>query len=855
MSDDDEARLDLEERAGEAWGDVDLEGNGVLDADELAQVLNALGVEEQVEADALFGELDEEEMGLVEWETFSGWYIEWGLRAAAGADDASDGSSDGLGDLLDGIDLDDFEDSEGEGAAQAAGGEGSDIDDDDLLAGLDDLDDLTYSDDERTPPRPAAPPEGQQSSAGSVRSKAAHFAVREARPVEELLVAEPHERQDHEVEVLLEWSQQIKGGFFDALTSNALRKEVCRRLVGESFAEAQTICRQGEIGEKFYVIVRGSVSVQVEGAGEVAVLEPGGSFGELSLTGEGEERRRNATCVAQTPTLLGSLDRLTYRQLVESVAGWGADLRVLRSGEAVQYQRRTLAAEEEAERQRQKQEQEEEEREQARLAEAERVRAEEQAAAEAAAAEAQRQEQERQEQLEAARIAAEEEAARVAAEKEAARLAALEDARSELVRLRQSGGIAEIEAGLVAAEPFGEALSAETEAALDRVDELEAALAELKALLSSTDFLAVVAGVEKHDELPGECKDVYEQLLDHCEALVDGANETLRAVLQWADDIAAIDAAIEEHEPYAEAVEEVVMELLAKRDALEEAAEQRQREEEAAAAAEEAARVAAEEEAARVAAEKEAARLAAEKEAARLAAEREENERRMALEAQRAEAARLQAAEEEAARVEAARVAAAEEEARRIAAEQEALRLAEEQEAARLAAEESRLIAAEEEARLAAEQAEAARVAAEENAARKAAERAAAEKRRQEAEAARIAAEQERAAAAAAAEEERRRQEAAEAEAARVKAEEEAAAKAREEEEERARLLEEEEAAEVAALEEMEALAQLSGASCAMSALSRVGLLSDRRCATLHCLGLPHLSRILFRGFRFRLVI
>ena len=56
--------------------------------------------------------------------------------------------------------------------------------------------------------------------------------------------------------------------------SEKLRKEVCRRLVGESFAEAQTICRQGEIGEKFYVIVRGSVSVQVEGAGEVAVLEP-----------------------------------------------------------------------------------------------------------------------------------------------------------------------------------------------------------------------------------------------------------------------------------------------------------------------------------------------------------------------------------------------------------------------------------------------------------------------------------------------------------------------------------------------------------------------------------------------------
>ena len=36
--DEEALRLDLEERVGEAWGDVDMEGNGVLDADEIAQV-------------------------------------------------------------------------------------------------------------------------------------------------------------------------------------------------------------------------------------------------------------------------------------------------------------------------------------------------------------------------------------------------------------------------------------------------------------------------------------------------------------------------------------------------------------------------------------------------------------------------------------------------------------------------------------------------------------------------------------------------------------------------------------------------------------------------------------------------
>mgnify|MGYP003328147823 CR=1 FL=1 len=36
--DEEALRLDLEERVGEAWGDVDMEGNGILDADEIAQV-------------------------------------------------------------------------------------------------------------------------------------------------------------------------------------------------------------------------------------------------------------------------------------------------------------------------------------------------------------------------------------------------------------------------------------------------------------------------------------------------------------------------------------------------------------------------------------------------------------------------------------------------------------------------------------------------------------------------------------------------------------------------------------------------------------------------------------------------
>jgi len=89
-----------------------------------------------------------------------------------------------------------------------------------------------------------------------------------------------------------------------------MRKEVCRRLLGDTFSKGQVICEQGEVGDLFYIIVTGSVSVLVHG-NEVAVLNAGAAFGELSLTGETEdERKRNASCAAGVHT------RTPHRNLV-----------------------------------------------------------------------------------------------------------------------------------------------------------------------------------------------------------------------------------------------------------------------------------------------------------------------------------------------------------------------------------------------------------------------------------------------------------------------------------------------------------------------------------------------------------
>lgn len=72
-------------------------------ADDIAQVLTALGLDEDgVDEDHIFAELDSEGSGVVEWEAFSAWYIDWGVDQAAGHHD----DDDELGDLLD--DLDDL---------------------------------------------------------------------------------------------------------------------------------------------------------------------------------------------------------------------------------------------------------------------------------------------------------------------------------------------------------------------------------------------------------------------------------------------------------------------------------------------------------------------------------------------------------------------------------------------------------------------------------------------------------------------------------------------------------------------------------------------------------------------------
>jgi CRP/FNR family transcriptional regulator, cyclic AMP receptor protein len=78
--------------------------------------------------------------------------------------------------------------------------------------------------------------------------------------------------------------------------------------------EGKVLAREGEIGQEFFVIVEGEVSVTKDGA-EIRTLGPGDFFGEIALVYE--PARRTATVTAVGPLRFFVLTRQSFRSLLE----------------------------------------------------------------------------------------------------------------------------------------------------------------------------------------------------------------------------------------------------------------------------------------------------------------------------------------------------------------------------------------------------------------------------------------------------------------------------------------------------------------------------------------------------------
>ena len=94
---------------------------------------------------------------------------------------------------------------------------------------------------------------------------------------------------------------------------------LCSRLREEHYSPGQVIIRQGERGDRFYIIKRGHVEVTMRderGVSEVVnQLDRGDTFGELALL---RDTPRNATCRATLPMEVLSLSRQDFDRLVKA---------------------------------------------------------------------------------------------------------------------------------------------------------------------------------------------------------------------------------------------------------------------------------------------------------------------------------------------------------------------------------------------------------------------------------------------------------------------------------------------------------------------------------------------------------
>jgi len=80
----------------------------------------------------------------------------------------------------------------------------------------------------------------------------------------------------------------------------------------EHYASSQNIFKEGEPGNKMYVVKEGEVELSVHGK-LVASIGKGGIFGEMALI---DSKPRSATAIAKTDCDLGPIDEARFLELV-----------------------------------------------------------------------------------------------------------------------------------------------------------------------------------------------------------------------------------------------------------------------------------------------------------------------------------------------------------------------------------------------------------------------------------------------------------------------------------------------------------------------------------------------------------
>ena len=89
--------------------------------------------------------------------------------------------------------------------------------------------------------------------------------------------------------------------------------KIARRLEREEVPPGRQVEREGDPGERFYLVLSGIFAVSQEDLGPRRVLQPGDYFGEVALA---MNVPRTASVRALTPAVVASCDRETFDELL-----------------------------------------------------------------------------------------------------------------------------------------------------------------------------------------------------------------------------------------------------------------------------------------------------------------------------------------------------------------------------------------------------------------------------------------------------------------------------------------------------------------------------------------------------------
>jgi CRP-like cAMP-binding protein len=89
--------------------------------------------------------------------------------------------------------------------------------------------------------------------------------------------------------------------------------ELATRMSREELAPGTPVVREGEPGDRFYVLLSGMAQVVQQALGERRVLRPGDTFGEVALA---MGVPRTASVHAITPVVVASCDRETFDEFL-----------------------------------------------------------------------------------------------------------------------------------------------------------------------------------------------------------------------------------------------------------------------------------------------------------------------------------------------------------------------------------------------------------------------------------------------------------------------------------------------------------------------------------------------------------